>query len=80
MMELRGGQSEEFKRFDDAVGKLLSVPKSVILEREAAYRAKAALNPNKRGPKPKNKGGASPLLEPETTPCSASPQASGIQS
>lgn len=46
------GTSEEFRRFDDAIGKLLSVPRSVIAEREAAYQAKAALKP-KRGPKPK---------------------------
>jgi hypothetical protein len=31
------------------------VPKSTIHERHAAYKKKAALNPRKRGPKPKIK-------------------------
>lgn len=44
---------EAFTRFDLAIGKLLSVPRAEILRREAAYKAKAALNPRKRGPKPK---------------------------
>jgi hypothetical protein len=30
---------------------LLTVPRSVILEREAEYKKQAALNPNRRGPK-----------------------------
>lgn len=45
------------ERFDAALRKILSVPHSVILEREAEYRRKSALNPNRRGPKPKRKSG-----------------------
>ena len=46
---------EAFTNFDSLVGSVLSVPRSVILEREAEYKKKAALNPQKRGPKPKRK-------------------------
>ena len=45
--------SDEFSRFDQAISRLLSVPRAEILRREAAYKAKAMLNPNKRGAKPK---------------------------
>ena len=50
-----GKASEEFQRFDSAMRKLLTVPKSTIVERHAAHKKKAALNPKKRGPKPKTK-------------------------
>lgn len=46
---------EAFKRFDAAMGALLSVPHSEIMKREQEYKKKAALNPRKRGPKPKQK-------------------------
>jgi len=46
---------EAFTRFDAAIRTLLTVPKTELLKREAAYKKKAALNPNKRGPKPKAK-------------------------
>ena len=45
--------SKEFQAFDSLIGKLLTVPKSTIHERHAEHKKKAALNPNKRGPKPK---------------------------
>jgi len=45
--------SAEFDAFTATVDKLLSVPKSEILRREAEYRKQADLNPRKRGPKPK---------------------------
>jgi hypothetical protein len=45
--------SKEFQAFDAIMGKLLTVPKSTIHERHAEHKKKAALNPNKRGPKPK---------------------------
>jgi hypothetical protein len=51
---------DQSERFDKALRKILSVPHSVILEREAEYRRKAALNPNRRGRKPKVKPSASP--------------------
>ncbi len=44
---------EAVQRFDALVGKLLSVPKTVILEREAAYRKQVDANPRRRGPKRK---------------------------
>ncbi len=42
-------------RFDALVRKVLSVPHDEIMRREAEYKRQAALNPNKRGPKPKTK-------------------------
>lgn len=48
-----GKPSKEFHAFDSLMGKLLTVPKSTIHARHAAHKKKAALNPNKRGPKPK---------------------------
>ncbi len=50
-----GKPSKEFQAFDSLMGKLLTVPKSTIHERHAAHKKKAALNPRKRGPKPKIK-------------------------
>lgn len=44
---------EAFQRFDAAIEALLSVPHSVLVRRERAYRKKAVKNPRKRGPKPK---------------------------
>ena len=47
--------TEAFTRFDTAIKSLLSVPRSELQRREAEYKAKAALNPRKRGPRPKQK-------------------------
>jgi len=44
---------EAFQRFDTAVAKLLAVPRAVLMEREAAYRAQVDANPRRRGPKRK---------------------------
>lgn len=49
-----GRTSKEYQAFDSLMAKLLTVPKSTIHERHAAHKKKAALNPNKRGPKPKS--------------------------
>lgn len=46
-------------RFKTAMKKILSVPHSEIVRREEEYKKQAALNPRKRGPKPKQKS-ASP--------------------
>jgi len=43
----------EFDAFTQTVERILSVPKSEILRREAEYQKQAAKNPNRRGPKPK---------------------------
>ncbi len=51
--------SKEFQAFDSAMGKLLTVPKSTLDARVEAAKAEAALNPNKRGPKPKIRRAAS---------------------
>ena len=51
--------SKEYTAFDKAMGRLLTVPKTVLDARMAEHRAKAALNPRKRGPKPKIKADAS---------------------
>jgi hypothetical protein len=53
--------SKEFVNFTNALDRVLSVSKEEMLKREAEYRAKADLNPHKRGPKRKSlKTSASP--------------------
>jgi len=47
--------SEAFTRFENAMKKVLSVPHSVIQKRIEEQRKESALNPNRRGPKPKRK-------------------------
>jgi len=46
---------EAFRKFDAAAGQILSVPHSEIMRREAEYKRQSALNPKRRGPKPKVK-------------------------
>ena len=43
---------EAFRRFDNGVRQILSVPHSTLVRRERAYRKKSAQNPRRRGPKP----------------------------
>ena len=43
---------EAFGRFDEAVRKVLSVPRSTLVRRERAYRKKSLRNSNRPGPKP----------------------------
>lgn len=43
----------EFDAFTRVVDKVLSVPKTEILRREAEYQKQAEMNPRKRGPKRK---------------------------
>lgn len=50
---------EAFTRFETAMKRVLSVPHSEIKRRIEEHRKEAALNPNRRGPKPKRKRGAS---------------------
>jgi hypothetical protein len=47
--------SKEYAAFVDLTKKVLSVPKSEILRREAEYKRQSNANPRKRGPKPKVK-------------------------
>jgi hypothetical protein len=45
--------AEAFRRFRDATKAVLAVPHSEIQKRIEEHRARAAKNPNRRGPKPK---------------------------
>jgi len=47
--------SAEFERFTALVDRVLSVPHSTVKERIEQHRKQAAQNPNRRGPKPKQK-------------------------
>jgi hypothetical protein len=44
---------EAFKRFDEEMKFLLSVPHTTIARRARAYKKKSLKNPNRPGPKPK---------------------------
>ena len=48
-----GRPSKEYQAFTSMVDKLLAVPRATIQQRIAEHKEKAALNPKKRGPKPK---------------------------
>ncbi len=50
-----GRPTKEFQAFDHAMRRLLTVPKTELDKRVAEHRELAALNPRKRGPKPKVK-------------------------
>ena len=45
--------TEAYTRFENAMKKVLSVPKAEVQRRIEAHKKESALNPNKRGPKPK---------------------------
>jgi len=47
-------RSKEYVAFDRTMRQLLTVPKSELDARVKAHKEQAALNPNKRGPKPKS--------------------------
>jgi len=51
---------EAWTRFDAAMKGVMAVSHTEIQRRIEAERQKAALNPNRRGPKPKKKASASP--------------------
>jgi hypothetical protein len=46
---------EAFRRFDEGTRQILSVPHSTLVRRKRAYEKKSLANPNRRGPKPKDK-------------------------
>lgn len=46
---------EAFRRFDEGMRQILSVPHSLLVRRERAYRKKVDANPNRPGPKRKVK-------------------------
>jgi hypothetical protein len=45
---------EAYERFDATMAALLTVPKSLVLRRQRAWRKKVDANPNRRGPKRKS--------------------------
>jgi hypothetical protein len=56
---------EAFQRFDALVSEIMAVPRSVILEREAEHKRRSALNPKRRGPKPKSSSSPAPASLPQ---------------
>jgi hypothetical protein len=50
---------EAFTRFENAMRAVVAVPHSEIKKRIEEHRKQSALNPNRRGPKPKRKRRAS---------------------
>ncbi len=54
--------SPEYDAFKGLLNRLMAVPHSEIVKREAKYKKQSDLNPNKRGPKPKRKRGAGRVL------------------
>jgi hypothetical protein len=48
-------QPKDYQTFTGLVDRLLTVPKETVDRRVAEYKEKAALNPRKRGPKPKKR-------------------------
>lgn len=57
---MKSDTSPEFDKFSQLVGRVLTVPKTEILRREAEYQRQSELNPKRRGPKRKIKPPASP--------------------
>lgn len=47
--------TKEYQAFRDLTDRLLAVPKSTLDAKVQAHKEQAALNPHKRGPKPKIK-------------------------
>ncbi len=46
---------EAFRRFDEGMKQILSVPHATLIRRERAYKKRSLANPHRRGPKPKRK-------------------------
>jgi hypothetical protein len=51
--------TSEYDAFKALLNRVMAVPHSIIVEREAEYKRRAALNPSKPGPKPKRRKRAS---------------------
>jgi hypothetical protein len=47
--------STEYDAFKGLLSRIMTVPHSVIVKREAEYKRQSTLNPSKPGPKPKRK-------------------------
>lgn len=52
-MKLKAERSPEFERFNALVGKVLSVPKTVIDQRQEEYEKQSKAIPKRRGTKSK---------------------------
>jgi len=52
--------SNQFGNFDALVSSVLAVPHTEIVRREEQYKRESALNPKRRGPKPKNGASRAP--------------------
>ena len=50
--------SAEYDAFKGLLNRIMSVPRLELARREATYQKQVALNPHKRGPKPKRRRGA----------------------
>jgi len=50
---------EAFRRFENTMKKVIAVPHAEIQRKIEEHRREAALNPNRRGPKPRRKSAAS---------------------
>lgn len=53
-MKPKAKTSPEFDRFNALVGRVLSVPKTVLNQRLEEYEKRSKLKPKRRGPKPKD--------------------------
>ncbi len=53
--------SAEYDAFKAMLDHTVNVPRGEMKRREAEYKAKAALNPTKRGPKPKDVSSPGPV-------------------
>jgi len=47
--------SREYDTFKSLLNRIVAVPHTEIVKREAAYQKQSALNPSRPGPKPKTK-------------------------
>jgi hypothetical protein len=64
-MKVDSETSFEYREFKNLLVSVLAVPHSEIVRREAEYKKQAALNPHKRGPKPKRRRRAASRVLPE---------------
>ena len=58
----------EYEAFTHLVDRVLAVPHSEILRREAEYKKQSQQNPRRRGPKPKQKAKVKPSASGRASP------------
>ena len=54
-MKTEPATQSEYKTFKGLLNRIMAVPHSELVKREAAYQKQSALNPSRPGPKPKRK-------------------------